>query len=213
MEHFFELFDPRSIIEYGGLTLLLIVIFAETGLFFGFFLPGDSLLFIAGLLCGTKDLDIPIVLLIVLVTLAAVLGTTAGYAMGLWADKYFKPSNENFFYRKRHLDMARNFYKKYGMIAFILGRFLPVIRTFIPILAGIVRIDFVKFVLFNFMGAAIWVGIMITTGYWLGNIFPNIADYLTILVIAMIMITSVPLLLSWLRHRHGLIKEEEEEIN
>jgi len=213
VEHFFELFDPRSIIEYGGLTLLLIVIFAETGLFFGFFLPGDSLLFIAGLLCGTKDLDTPLILLIVLVTIAAVLGTTAGYAMGLWADKYFKPRNENFFYRKRHLDMARNFYKKYGMIAFILGRFLPVIRTFIPILAGIVRIDFVKFVLFNFMGAAIWVGIMITTGYWLGNIFPNIADYLTILVIAMIMITSVPLLLSWLRHRHGLIKEEEEEIN
>ncbi len=210
MEHFLDLFNPKTLIEYGGLTFLLIIIFAETGLFLGFFLPGDSLLFIAGLLCGSKDLDVSIVTLILLVTVAAVLGTTAGYASGHWMADYFKNRRENFFFRKKRLDMARDFYRRYGMAAFIFGRFLPVIRTFIPILAGIVRIDFYKFVLYNFVGALIWVTAMIVAGYWLGNIFPAIADYLEILVIAMIMITSVPLLLSWLRHRHGLVKDDEE---
>jgi membrane-associated protein len=210
VEHFLDLFNPKTLIQYGGLTFLLIIIFAETGLFLGFFLPGDSLLFIAGVLCGSKDLNVSIGTLIILVTVAAVLGTTAGYGCGHWMADYFKRRKENFFFRKKRLDMARDFYRRYGMAAFIFGRFLPVIRTFIPILAGIVKIDFYKFVLYNFIGALIWVTVMIVSGYWLGNIFPAIADYLEILVIAMVMITSVPLLLSWLRHRHGLVKDDEE---
>jgi membrane-associated protein len=146
----------------------------------------------------------------VLVILAAVLGTTAGYGTGIWAEGFFKHRKENFFYKKRHLEMTRDFYKKYGMLAFIFGRFLPVIRTFIPILAGIVRINFVKFVIYNFLGAAIWVSVMVIAGFWLGNIFPEIIDYLEILVIGMIMVTSLPILLTWLRTRQGLIKEPEE---
>jgi len=182
---------------YGGLGLLLFVIFAETGLFFGFFLPGDSLLFVAGLLSGTKYLDVSVWLLIALLIIAASTGTTVGYGFGRWAESYLKNRKENFFYKKKYLQMTEDFYKKYGMMTFILGRFLPVVRTFVPILAGIVRINFGKFLFYNIIGAAAWIITMVMAGHWLGNIFPGISEHLEIIVAAMILLTTIPLWTSW----------------
>jgi len=186
-----------------------LIIFAETGLFFGFFLPGDSLLFMAGLLCDTEYVGIPVAILIVLLIPAAVMGTTVGYFFGRWAEHYLKNRRENFFYKKKYLDMTQEFYKRYGMMAFVLGRFMPIVRTFVPILAGMVRIDFRKFLVFNVLGASLWIVSMVMAGYWLGSIFPGINKYLEFIVVGLIVLSVLPVIFSWLKHRKMFAKEAE----
>jgi membrane-associated protein len=206
---FLEFFNPQNIIQYGGLALLLFVIFAETGLFFGFFLPGDSLLFVAGLLSTSKYIDQPVGLLIIMLVVAAFAGTCVGYFFGLWAKKYFKNRKENFFYKQKYLDMAQDFYKRYGMMAFIVGRFLPIVRTFVPILAGIVKIDFRKFLFYNFMGAVLWITTLVMAGYWLGNMFPLLIDNVELIIVGLIVVTAVPVIISY-RKRHDPVFEKEK---
>jgi membrane-associated protein len=201
-----DILNPETIIQVGGLALLLFVIFAETGLFFGFFLPGDSLLFIAGIY-HTKYLDINIWLLIILLVIAAIAGTTVGYFFGRWAETYLKRRKENFFYKKKYMEMAQEFYGRYGMTAFILGRFLPIVRTFVPILAGMVRIPFGKFFFFNLVGAATWIIVMIMAGHLLGTAFPAITDHLEVIVVGMVLLSAVPVLVSWFRNRKLVPKE------
>lgn len=198
---FLDVFSPEEIIRFGGITLLLLIVFCETGVFFGFFLPGDSLLFTAGLLTNYKTIDIPVWELILLVIIAAVAGSTVGYLSGRWAHGYLSKRKENFFYKKEYMDMTRAFYKKYGAMAFIMGRFLPVVRTFVTIMSGMVRIDFKIFFIFNVIGVAIWVITMIMSGYLLGNVFPDLLDYIEIIVIAMIVITAIPIILQFRKHR------------
>jgi len=201
LARFLDVFSPEEIIRFGGLTLLLLIVFCETGVFFGFFLPGDSLLFTAGLLANHKILDIPVWELILLVITAAVAGSTVGYMSGRWAHRWLSKRKENFFYKKEYMDMTRAIYKKYGAMAFIIGRFLPVIRTFVTIMSGMVRIDFKIFFIFNVLGVAIWVIAMVMTGYMLGNIIPNILDYLEIIVIALIVLTAIPFIIQFRKHR------------
>jgi membrane-associated protein len=209
---FADLFNPEKILEVGGLALLLFIIFAETGLFFGFFLPGDSLLFIAGVL-NTKYLAISVWVLIILLIIAAILGTTVGYFFGKWAEFYLKKRKENFFYKRKYLDMAQEFYSRYGMMAFIMGRFVPIVRTFVPILAGMVRIPFGKFFFFNFVGAAIWIITMVMAGHLLGRSFPTINEHLEIIVVGMVLVSAIPILFSWFRQRNKLVAKEKNEIN
>ncbi len=201
---FMDFLNPQAIIQYGGLTLLLFVIFAETGLFFGFFLPGDSLLFTAGLLTTSDYIKQPVWLLITLLIVAAVSGTSLGYWFGLRAKRFFRNRKENFFYKKKYLDMTQEFYTKYGMTAFILGRFMPIVRTFVPILAGMVRIDFKKFLFFNVLGAALWIITLVLSGYWLGNFFPDIINYLEIIIVSMIIITTLPIVIGLARRKKEL---------
>jgi membrane-associated protein len=198
---FLDVFSPEEILRFGGLTLLLLIVFCETGVFFGFFLPGDSLLFTAGLLTNHKIIDVPVWQLILLVIIAAVAGSTVGYLSGRWAHGYLIKRKENFFYKKEYMDMTRALYKKYGAMAFIIGRFLPVVRTFVTIMSGMVRIDFKIFFIFNVIGVGIWVIAMVMAGYALGNIFPNILDYLEIIVIALIVLTAIPIILQFRKHR------------
>jgi membrane-associated protein len=207
---FADLFNPEKILEVGGLALLLFIIFAETGLFFGFFLPGDSLLFIAGVL-NTKYLQMNVWVLIILLIIAAILGTTVGYFFGKWAELYLKRRKENFFYKRKYLDMAQEFYQRYGMMAFIMGRFVPIVRTFVPILAGMVRIPFGKFFFFNLVGALIWIVTMVMAGHLLGKTFPAIGEYLEFIVVGMILISAVPVLVSWFRQKNKLVTKEKTE--
>lgn len=202
-----DLFKPESIIIYGGLLLLLFVIFAECGLFFGFFLPGDSLLFVAGLLCESH-LNISIWLLITLLIIAAFAGSVVGYGFGRWAKIYLRNRKENFFYKKKYLEITKTFYRKYGMMAFVMGRFLPIFRTFIPILAGMVHIRISKFLAYNLLGVCMWVIPLVLLGYGLGNVFPNIIDYLEIIVISLILLTSIPVIISWRKNRQLMTKEK-----
>jgi membrane-associated protein len=204
---FFESFNPENIIQYGGLGILLLIIFAETGVFFGFFLPGDSLLFVAGLLSDTKFIEMNITVMIVLLIIAAVSGSTVGYLTGKWAGGYLANKKDNFFFKKKYLDVTQAFYQKHGMMAFILGRFLPVVRTFVTILAGMAKIDFPKFVLFNFLGATIWIMVMVLSGHFLGRLFPQITSYLEVIVVGMILVSAIPVVITWFKNRNLLAKD------
>jgi len=197
----FEFFHPETIIRLGGVALLLFVVFAETGLFFGFFLPGDALLFVAGVMTNSKYIAIPLWWLVVLVVIATVAGTSLGYCFGYWFKNYFYSRKENFFYRKSYLEITQRLYSKYGMVAFIIGRYLPVVRTFVPIFAGIVQIELRKFFIYNTIGAITWAVPLILAGYWLGSLFPNITAYLEMIVVAMILLTSLPFVIAWRNYR------------
>lgn len=206
-----DLLRPETVIELGGIALLLFVIFAETGLFFGFFLPGDSLLFVAGILCGGPYLPVPVWLLITMITLAAVGGTTVGYAFGFLAKDYLYRRKETFFFRKRYLEITHQFYARYGMLAFIVGRFIPIVRTFVPILAGLVRIDFRKFMAYNILGAGLWVTPLVLLGYALGKTMPSITEHLDLIVLAMIFLTAIPIVVSLTRRRLSSLNFEQHK--
>ena len=203
---FLESINPENLIQVGGLGLLLLIIFAETGVFFGFFLPGDSLLFVAGLL-SESELEIHVALLIVLLIIAAVSGSMVGYLTGRWAGVYLKNRKDSFFFKKKYLDVTQAFYQKHGMMAFILGRFLPIVRTFVTILAGMVRIDFTKFVIFNVLGATIWIVVMVLAGHFLGRAFPQVTTHLELIVVGMVLLSAVPVIITYFKNRKLLAKE------
>ena len=140
-DHLQNLTDAQAIIRKGGFYLLLVVIFAETGLFFGFFLPGDYLLVLAGILCAAGMVDVPIYTLVVSLVIAGVLGNYTGYWFGFRTGPVLFKRNESIFFKKRYVTMAEEFYAKYGGMALVLGRFFPIIRTFAPIFAGVVKVD------------------------------------------------------------------------
>ncbi len=198
-----QLVNPESIIHYGGIYLLLFVVFAETGLFVGFFLPGDSLLFTAGLLCSTHILDMHPSLLIILIIAAAVAGNMVGYGFGKKVGPLLFRRKSGLFFRQEHLVTAHEFYKKHGKKTIILSRFLPIVRTFAPIIAGIVKLDLYKFFIYSFVGAFFWVIALVLTGYFLGEYIPGIKNYLGYIVIFLIVITSIPFVINSLKKRHA----------
>jgi len=196
-----QLVNPESIIYYGGIYLLLFCVFAETGLFVGFFLPGDSLLFTAGLLCSTRILVIHPIVLVILIIVAAVAGNMVGYAFGKKLGPMLFSRKSGFFFRQEHLKRANEFYKKHGKKTIILSRFLPIVRTFAPIIAGIVKLDSLKFFIYSLVGAFFWVSILVLTGYFLGKNIPGIKDYLGYIVIFLIVITSIPFVYNFIKEK------------
>jgi membrane-associated protein len=199
-EHLQNLTDAQSIIRKGGFYLLLVVIFAETGLFFGFFLPGDYLLVLAGLLCAAGMVDVPIYTLVISLIIAGVLGNYAGYWFGYRTGPVLFKRNESLFFKKRYVTMAEEFYAKHGGMALVLGRFFPIIRTFAPIFAGVVKVNFRKFTLYNLIGSITWVTTLTLTGFFLGRKYPDeIKFYLKYVILGLIIITSIPLLFAYLK--------------
>ena len=198
-DFFSSLLDSQKLIHYGGLTLLLIIIFIETGFVFGFFFPGDTLLFTAGLLCGTNDLDINIFFLLFSVTGAAILGNLTGYISGKYFGKKLFAKEDSFFFKKRHLETTKFYYEKYGGASIIAGRFLPVVRTFVPILAGTIDMNFFKFKLYNITGAFLWVWTLIPIGYFLGNKFPQLIHQLEYFIIGIFLVTTFFLIKGYLK--------------
>lgn len=210
-EHLHKLTDAQTIISEGGFYLLLIVVYAETGLFFGFFLPGDYLLFMAGLLCATGLLDVPIYTLVLSLIAAGVLGNFTGYWFGYRTGPMILIQKDTFFFKRRYITMAEEFYKKYGGMALVLGRFFPIIRTFAPIFAGVVKVKFNKFTLYNFAGSIAWVVTLTLTGYYLGKEYPQLKNYLQYIVFALIAVTTVPLLFAFFRKGASLDKNKTDE--
>jgi membrane-associated protein len=198
-----HLTDPQSIIHYGGLWLLLFVVFAETGLLVGFFLPGDSLIFISGLLCATKPqlLNTSFVPLILLLMLSAIIGNIFGFWFGKKVGEKLYTRKDSFLFRKQHLITTKAFYDKHGGKALVLGRFLPVIRTFAPILAGVIKIDFKLFMAYNVIGAIAWIGSIASIAYFLGKQFPWIENYIGYIVVGLIVITTIPVAVTYLKSR------------
>ena len=189
------------IIQNGGLYFLLFVIFAETGLFVGFFLPGDSLLFAAGIYLSNLSgefFNMPY-LVIVLVIIASVLGNLVGYWFGRKAGPLLYERKESFLFRKKHLQRATDFYHEYGKATIFLAKFLPIIRTFAPIVAGVVKMERPVFVLYNILGSIAWVCSMMLGGYFLQSWVEekygySLKDHIEAITIAIILVTTLPVL-------------------
>ncbi len=197
-----QLTDPQSIIAYGGLALLLFVVFAETGLLIGFFLPGDSLIFISGMICVSKPelLGVNLPVLILLLCAAAILGNIVGYWFGYKVGPPLFERKDSLIFKKRYLEVTQEFYNKNGGKTLIIGRFLPIIRTFAPILAGVVKIDFKKFMLYNVVGALAWIGTLCSIGYFLGT-YEWVQKNIGYIVIGLIIITTIPVAVTFFRER------------
>jgi membrane-associated protein len=201
-----QLTNPESIINYGGLWLLLFVIFAETGLLIGFFLPGDNLILLAGILCKAKPqlLHLDFFSLVTLMCLAAILGNAFGYWFGKSAGEKLYSKKDSLLFKQKHLEVTKTYYNKYGgNLTLVIARFLPVIRTFAPIIAGVIKVDFKKFMVFNFIGAAAWILSLTSIGYFLVQVFPGITNYMGYVFITLIIITALPIIRVALKKKKG----------
>jgi membrane-associated protein len=194
-----QLINPDWIMAHGGLFLVAFIIFAETGLFIGFFLPGDSLLFITGMIiAGAKNNPIPfeshpliLVFWIILLTIAGILGNMVGYWFGKKSGPLLFERKETWLFKRKHLENAHDFYEKKGGIAIIVARFLPVVRTFAPIVAGVVHMNYKKFISFNIIGAVLWIASLTTLGFVLGE-NAWIKEQLEWIILGLVLITTLP---------------------
>lgn len=209
LQHFI---DPEKLLREGGFYVVMFVIFAETGLFFGFFLPGDYLLFLAGMFVATGKLDVNIYVLIIGLCVSAISGNFVGYWFGRKTGPMLYHRKESFFFKRRYLKAAEVYYNKQGAFALIMGRFVPIVRTFAPIFAGVVGLDFKKFALYNVTGALIWIASLTLLGYFLGIRFEKeINDYLLYIIIGFIVITTIPLIITFVKKK--VVSDEKEELN
>jgi membrane-associated protein len=190
MEWFYTLLSSQDIIQKGGLLLIAIIVFMENGMFFGFFLPGDYLLFSAGLLCGTGDFKVSITVLVTVITLSAIVGSYVGYWFGRVVGKNLYKKEESFFFKRKHIAQTRLYFTKFGGRTLVFGRFLPIIRTFAPIFAGIIELDFKQFSIHNIFGAIVWVFGLVLGGYFLGVRFPGLLHYIEYIILAFFAVTT-----------------------
>ncbi len=191
--------DPLVIIKAIGILGVFAVIFAESGLFFGFFLPGDSLLFTAGLLASQHLFSIWF--LVIGCVIAAIAGDSVGYSFGSYIGVRIFTREDSFFFRKKHVERSHAFYEKYGAKAIVLARFVPIVRTFAPILAGVGTMNYRKFLAYNAIGGASWVICLSGLGYFLGNSIPNIDHYILPIILLIILISFLPILYEYLSAR------------
>jgi membrane-associated protein len=204
-----HLVDPEKLLREGGFYVVVFVIFAETGLFFGFFLPGDYLLFLAGMFVATGKLDVNIYVLIAGLMVAAISGNFTGYWFGRKTGPVLYQRKDSFFFKKKFLKAAEAYYNKQGAFALIMGRFVPIVRTFAPIIAGVVKLDFRKFALYNILGAILWIGSLTLLGYFLGKKFEReINQYLLYIILGFIVITTIPVIIAFLRKRSASNNED-----
>jgi membrane-associated protein len=209
LETFKHYIDPQTIVKFG-LPALAGVVFAETGLFFGFFFPGDSLLFTAGLLTALPDSGLNIWVLLLTLYGAGIAGNQVGYWFGKNLGSRLYQREDTFFFKKKHLDTASKFYTDNGSKALIIGRFLPIIRTFAPIVAGMIRMEPGKFFLYNVIGCFLWVTSMTLAGYALGNAFgDDILSYLHYIIIGLIFVTLIPVVRTWWKSRNAPANHKE----
>ncbi|MEO5927609.1 MAG: VTT domain-containing protein [Patescibacteria group bacterium] len=197
LEFFSKLHNLDELIRWGGYIGLTLIIFAETGLFIGFFLPGDSLLVTAGLFAGQGFLN-PF-LLFVLVALAAIIGDTVGYEIGRASGKAMFSRKDSKLFKQKHLDRTKAFYEKHGGKTIIIARFMPIVRTFAPLIAGIAGMPYRTFAMYNAIGGVLWVGLMIGIGYTLGRTVPNVDKYIHYIIVAIIFVSILPGIIAYLR--------------
>ena len=192
------MFDSESVIRYGGLFILFLSVFCQTGLFFCFFIPSGGLLFTAGVFVATGDLHENLFIVCSLLTTASVLGNIVGYWFGLKAGPTIYKRRDSRFYKRRYLDKAEAFYNKYGNIALAAGLFFPIIRTFSPIVGGVIKMNFSRFLLFTFIGSVLWISTFVITGYLVG-VMPFLRQYLKYIVIGIIIGVTIPILVGIIR--------------
>jgi membrane-associated protein len=198
IESFFKtVYNVPELIRWGGLIGLILVVFAETGLMIGFFLPGDSLLVTAGLFAAKGDLNIWT--LNIALVLAAIIGDATGYYIGRRTGQALYSRPNSLLFRRDHLIKTHEFYEKHGGKTIIIARFMPIVRTFAPVVAGAAEMTYRQFFIYNVVGGILWVTSMTLTGFFLGKAVPNLEDHLHIVVAVVIFLSLLPAIIAWLR--------------
>jgi membrane-associated protein len=193
--------DVQGLIQWGGMVLVCTIIFVETGLFLGFFLPGDSLLVTAGVFAAAGHLRIG--WLLPAVTCCAIAGDQLGYWIGRKAGTALYKRKDSLFFKKRHLERAHDFYAKYGGKTVVLARFVPIIRTFASPVAGAARMNYRRFLSYDIFGGFFWVWSMILIGYFLGSSVPNINEHIHIVIAVVVFLSFLPAVIEVLRQRRS----------
>ena len=211
-----DLFNPVFYVNHGGIWIVLFIIFAETGLMIGFFLPGDSLLFVSGIYSkmligslipgGLRNDFLAVMVLFVLISVAGIIGNELGYWFGFKTGPILFKRKDTWLFKKKHLYQAKEFYDKHGGIAIVLARFLPMLRTFAPVVAGVVKMDRKSFLRYNIIGSTAWVFTVLMAGHYLEKLFLNnfgfdLKQHLLVIVIFLVIITTVPVLYKIISHK------------
>ena len=185
-----RIYDVEALVRIGGLMALIAIVFVETGLFLGFFLPGDSLLVTAGLFAARGDLGLWSIFLFV--SLAAIVGDTVGYTIGARTGPKIFTRDDSLLFHKKHLITTKEFYDRYGGVTIIIARFMPIVRTFAPLVAGVGGMEYRRFVFYNVAGGVGWVVSMTSLGYFLGKAVPGIDRHIHVVIAVVIFLSLLP---------------------
>ena len=191
--------DPRALVQAAGYVGLTLIIFTETGLLLGFFLPGDSLLVTAGLLASQPAFGLDVWLLGALLSVAAIVGDSVGYAIGRATGPRIFTRENSLFFNRKHLLRAHDFYERHGGKTIVLARFMPIIRTFAPVVAGVAEMRYRSFIAYNVIGGLLWVWGMLLTGYFLGRVWPGIDRHIEKVIVLVIFLSILPGIIGWWR--------------
>jgi membrane-associated protein len=201
LDLFHQLTDVKELVRVGGYVGLTAIIFAETGLLVGFFLPGDSLLVTAGLLSAQPQFGLNVYLLGAILTVAAILGNSLGYVIGRASGPRLFTRDDSLLFKKKHLYRAQEFYRKHGGKTLVIARFMPIVRTFVPVVAGLAEMPIVPYTLYNVIGAVGWIWSMLFIGHFLGRVVPGIDKHIEPMILVIIALSLLPGLISWRRER------------
>ncbi len=208
MDLFHRIYDVQGIITWGGMVALIAVVFAETGLLIGFFLPGDSLLVTAGVFCTAANPTgqplLNIFWLNLTVSIAAIVGDQVGFYIGRKTGPKIFKRESSLFFNKKHLMRTHAFYEKHGGKTIIMARFMPIIRTFAPVVAGVGTMEYRRFVAYNVVGGIAWVWSMSLLGYGLGTAIPDIDKHIHKVIAVVVFLSILPGIVEWWRHRKGV---------
>ncbi len=196
---FHQIYDVETLVRVGGLAAIAVIVFTETGLFVGFFLPGDSLLVTAGIFAASGALNIWT--LNIVVSLAAIVGDTVGYTIGARTGPKIFTREDSLFFHRKHLLHAKEFYEKYGGFTIFIARFVPIVRTFAPVVAGVGGMQYRRFVAYNVCGGIFWVMTTTLTGYFLGMMIPNIQERIHVVIVIVIFLSLLPIIIKFARER------------
>jgi membrane-associated protein len=210
MDFFQFLLNSKEIIDKGGLIAITLIVFAETGLFFCFFLPGDYLLFLAGVFWAERGENL--FLLLACIMIAAIMGNYTGYFFGKKVGEKLYHRPDSLFFKRKYLESTNQLFLKYGGKSLVIGRFMPIIRTFAPILAGTSRMDFKEFSTYNLLGAFLWTVVLVASGFYLDKQFPQIKDYIEYIVLFFISITTITIIRAYLKIRSEQPKTPKENV-
>ena len=200
-EFYQKLRDLPALVQWAGYVGLTLIIFAETGLLVGFFLPGDSLLVTAGLLAADPAFGLNVWLLGLILTVAAIVGDTVGYHVGKATGPRIFTRENSLFFHKDHLLKAQAFYEKHGGKTIIIARFMPIVRTFAPVVAGVARMRYASFLAYNVVGGVLWIWSMLITGYVLAKTVPGVAKHVEKVILVVVFLSILPGIIAWWRNR------------
>ncbi len=205
-DFYHKLRDLPALVQWAGYVGLTLIIFAETGLLVGFFLPGDSLLVTAGLLAADPAFGLNVWLLGLILTIAAIVGDTVGYQVGKAAGPRIFTRENSLLFNKNHLLKAQAFYEKHGGKTIIIARFMPIVRTFAPVVAGVGQMRYASFLAYNVVGGVLWIWSMLLTGYVLAKTVPGVAKHVEKVILLVVFLSILPGIIAWWRNRSAQAK-------